>query len=281
MNIPPALSAGFPCSWANMNEAEKRFTSTLIAYAAGDAFGAFYEFAGITNEVPNELLVKDNWPLGGTSDDTSLTILSLLSLSESNPESASKRFLELLSKNQEMLRGLGPTTRNALGLPVKDWERDTIGLTNGALMRTALFGLIFEDTTARKNWVEKLSSNTHRDYAVPAAVVMADCFAGKTISVDQEWRLTDSGVTNDAHDTLQAVFYVSANVATLSETFIMSCSLGGDTDTVAALSGALFASRTNDFEEVFSLPWLSQVDWEGVSHLKDALETVFAKMAEV
>jgi ADP-ribosyl-[dinitrogen reductase] hydrolase len=280
MKIPLALSAGFPCSWESMNEAEKRITSTLIAYAAGDAFGAFYEFAEITNDVPNKLLVKDNWPLGGTSDDTSLTILSLLSLSESNPESASKRFLKLLRENRESLRGLGPTTRNALGLPVKDWERDSIGLTNGALMRTAMFGLIFQELRDCRNWVEKLSSNTHRDYAVSAAVLMADCFAGSEIPVDKNWAPPGSGVTNDANETLQAVLYVSANATKLSETYIMSCSLGGDTDTVAALSGALFASRNSNFEEVFSLPWLSQVDWKGISYFKDALETVFSKMAE-
>ncbi len=38
----------------------------LLAYAAGDAFGVYYEFLEQTpKEIPQVLLPKDGWPFGG------------------------------------------------------------------------------------------------------------------------------------------------------------------------------------------------------------------------
>lgn len=110
-----------------MSDSEKRLATALIAYAAGDAFGAFYEFTERTSEIPNVLRKKLDWPFGSTSDDTSLTLLTLLSLRARNVEESAKDFLTLIRQNQSQLRGLGPTTRAALGLPVKDFEVNSIG----------------------------------------------------------------------------------------------------------------------------------------------------------
>lgn len=279
MKIPESLAAILPRPWDEMNEIEKRFSVTFIAYAAGDAFGAFYEFANTNAEVKNELRAKENWPLGGTSDDTSLTVLTFLSLSENNPEKAAKRFMELLSNNKDSLRGLGPTTRKALGLPVKEWELNSVGLTNGAMMRTALFGLVFKKEDEREIWVRALSSCTHRDEAVIASNLIADIFSGNRPDLPSSWAPSHKGVSNDAMETLWAVIYVSERAKTIAEGLMLSCSLGGDTDTVAALSGSLLASRSSDLSEVFKLPWLAQVDWSGILHAKEALQIAFERMA--
>jgi ADP-ribosylglycohydrolase len=40
--------------------------------------------------------------------------------------------------------------------------------------------------------------------------------------------------------------------------------LGGDTDTVAALSGSLFAARNPDSADFFDIPWLTKIDWNEI-----------------
>ena len=127
----------------------------LLAYAAGDAFGVYYEYLEkAPKDIPQVLLPKVGWPLGGVSDDTLLSILTIKSLSKKTPTDAAGFFLEELRKAVPRLRGLGPTTRTALGLEVKDGERGIIGETNGAIMRTALCGLYLKEN--RNEWILSL-----------------------------------------------------------------------------------------------------------------------------
>ena len=68
-----------------------RVTSIFRAYAAGDAFGVAHEFVEATDtRVENILLEKEGWPYGGVSDDTMLTLLTVLTLNEENPEAAAE-----------------------------------------------------------------------------------------------------------------------------------------------------------------------------------------------
>ncbi|MEN9882770.1 MAG: hypothetical protein RI916_1197, partial [Actinomycetota bacterium] len=69
----------------------------LLAYAAGDAFGVYYEFLDETpKEIPQVLLSKEGWPFGGVSDDTLLSILTIKSLNQKTPADAAALFLEEL-----------------------------------------------------------------------------------------------------------------------------------------------------------------------------------------
>lgn len=280
MEVPDQISRLLPKQWQDMSVHEKEFTGALIAYAAGDAFGAYYEFTEIVSEVPNELREKEDWPFGGTSDDTSLTILTLLSLSEDSPKAAAQNFLALLHANQESLRGLGPTTRVALGLPVKEREIASIGFTNGAMMRTALLGLIFKETVEREVWVRELATATHRSYAVESSLAMASAFAAGKIESPTHWQPENLGVSNDALETLHAVGFVSERARTPLEAMRLSCTLGGDTDTVAALSAGLISVRPQQLENVFEIAWLEHVDWNGISGFTEALNTVFKRLAK-
>lgn len=280
MEIPSNIQSLLPKPWNQLSDSEKRFTAALIVYAAGDAFGAYYEFSEIVSDIPNELRKKEEWPLGCTSDDTSQTILTLLTLAADTPEAAGQSFIKLLFTNQSKLRGLGPTTRSALGMQVKESEVNSIGFTNGAMMRTALLGLIFQDELERNSWVKALASATHRLYAVETSVLLANAFASGSLDVTSSWGGNNQGVSNDALDTFNAIVQVVQHSDSPLDAMRASCSKGGDTDTVAALSAALISLRPGGLEKVFQIPWLEKVDWNGIYGFTEALKVVFSRLAK-
>jgi ADP-ribosylglycohydrolase len=281
VEIPSSIQSLLPKPWQELSDSEKRFTAALIAYAAGDAFGAFYEFSEIVSDIPNELREKEDWPFGGTSDDTSLTILTLLTLTADSPEGAAQSFIHLLRANRDILRGLGPTTRSALGMQVQEREVNSIGFTNGAMMRTALLGLILNDESERNSWVRALASTTHRLYAVETSVSLASAFALGSLEGTSSWDGNNRGVSNDALDTLKAIGHVVQHSDSPFDAMRVSCSMGGDTDTVSALSAGLISLRTGGLEKVFQIPWLEKVDWNGISGFTEALKVVFLRLAKL
>jgi ADP-ribosylglycohydrolase len=232
----------------------------LLAYAAGDAFGVYYEFLDQTpKEIPQVLLPKEGWPFGGVSDDTLLSILTIKSLSK---ETAAF-FLAELRAAIPRLRGLGPTTRSALGLEVKVGERGVIGETNGAIMRTALCGLFIRHN--RDEWIKALVEVTHKSAkAVECAQIAAGLFAGEDFPDYPNWTPPAVGISLDPLETLQAVVWVVKRSANCADAFALACSLGGDTDTVAALAGALFAARWPEKSDFYSIPWLDDVKWDEI-----------------
>ena len=245
----------------------------LLAYAAGDAFGVYYEFLDETpKEIPQVLLSKDGWPFGGVSDDTLLSILTIKSLSQRTPTDAAALFLEELRASIPRLRGLGPTTRTALGLEVKVGERGVIGETNGAIMRTALCGLYIKNN--RNEWIKALVEVTHNSpKAIECAQIAAGLFAGEDFPDYLDWTPPIGGISLDPLETLQAVVWVVKRANNCAEAFALACSLGGDTDTVAALAGALFAARWPERSDFYSIPWLNDVQWSEIeSDLRECTE---------
>jgi ADP-ribosylglycohydrolase len=245
----------------------------LLAYAAGDAFGVYYEFLGETpKEIPQVLLSKDGWPFGGVSDDTLLSILTIKSLNQRTPAGAAALFLEELRAAIPRLRGLGPTTRTALGLEVKVGERGVIGETNGAIMRTALCGLYIKNN--RNEWIKALVEVTHNSpKAIECAQIAAGLFAGQDFPDYSDWTPPIGGISLDPLETLQAVVWVVKRANNCAEAFALACSLGGDTDTVAALAGALFAARWPERSDFYSIPWLNDVQWSEIeSDLRECTE---------
>ena len=236
----------------------------LLAYAAGDAFGVYYEFLDqIPKEIPQVLLPKEGWPFGGVSDDTLLSILTIKSLSKATPDEAATFFLAELRAAIPRLRGLGPTTRSALGLEVKVGERGVIGETNGAIMRTALCGLFIRHN--RDEWIKALVEVTHKSAkAVECAQIAAGLFAGEEFPDYPNWTPPAVGISLDPLETLQAVVWVVKRSANCADAFALACSLGGDTDTVAALAGALFAARWPEKSDFYSIPWLDDVKWDEI-----------------
>ncbi len=238
----------------------------LLAYAAGDAFGVYYEFLeAAPQEIPQTLLPKEGWPFGGVSDDTLLSILTIKSLTKKTPAEAAQFFLEQLREAVPRLRGLGPTTRTALGLEVRDGERGVIGETNGAIMRTALCGLYIREN--RDEWIKALVEVTHESpKAVECAQIAAGLFAGEDFPDYSDWTAPANGISLDPLETLQAVVWVVKNADNCADAFSLACSLGGDTDTVAALAGALFAARWPEKADFYSIPWLNDVKWDEIEN---------------
>jgi ADP-ribosylglycohydrolase len=272
--------------------------SILRSYAAGDAFGVAYEFSNLFSEVDPEILQeKEGWPFGGVSDDTLLTLLTIEALDFSSIKNTKDNFLSALKLAAPHLRGLGPTTRSALGMPVKDNELSQVGISNGALMRTALLGLAFNEdqNQERREYVRALAEATHRDpAAIGCAIIGSALFADaranggssapylvakrEADAIDMRVALNDwlepicTGVSNESTETLNAVLWVVKLSNSARDALQISCELGGDTDTVAALSTSLLVARARSGANFESIRWLSEINWEEISSLSSAAE---------
>jgi sugar/nucleoside kinase (ribokinase family)/ADP-ribosylglycohydrolase len=273
--------------------------TALFVYAAGDAFGVQYEFKE-GNTVESRLSEIPDWPLGGVSDDTLLTLLSIQSLASSSPVLAQQRFIELLKENLPVLRGLGPTTRASVGLPVKESEVHFIGNSNGAMMRTALLGMAFamDDDLNRRHWVTEIARATHsHERAVATSLIASKLFAvllenssadilavagaeaeaigyRDYFSIDFDPLLQ---VSLDPLHTLKTVIAIAHSSLTVEEAYLAACRQGGDTDTVSALSGALVSLRFPTSHDFYSIPWINQVMWSEISSSNIALEIIYRK----
>lgn len=96
--------------------------TAMLAYATGDAFGVAYEFEPKVTTVPKVMLGKADWPAGGVSDDTLLSLMTISCLDAATPAAGRELFIEKLRVAATTLRGLGPTTRHALGFFVEIHE---------------------------------------------------------------------------------------------------------------------------------------------------------------
>ena len=266
--------------------------SAFIAYAAGDAFGAAHEFVSDRPaKIESVLLGKPDWPFGGVSDDTTLSLLTIASLEGDDADRAAERYLELLKESQHSLRGLGPTTRAALGMSVKPEEVHLIGVSNGGMMRSALLGTVFtsEQSELRRIWVRKSVEITHaHPIAVDAALALSAAFSGavsegmrfKVPTPPDGWRPAADGISLDPDETYRAVLYVANRVKTVEDAFLLACQLGGDTDTVAALSGSLVAAIYREESGLFEIPWLMDVNWSEIPQMKVAIELLIRRRKE-
>ena len=273
----------------------------LRGYAAGDAFGVAYEFSEYHGEVdPEYLREKEGWPYGGVSDDTLLTILTIKAINLESSQKSQEKFLESLRNSIPELRGLGPTTRSALGLPVKEHERNEIGISNGALMRTALLGLAFrpDEAKERRHFVRALASATHKnEIAIGCALIGSALFSDAFIygdshspyeiaerelsEIDLEIALMDwreplcTGVSNESSETLNAVLWALKSSTSARDALQISCELGGDTDTVAALTTSLLIARKRSESDFDSIPWLPAIHWEEVAEIPETAARLY------
>lgn len=281
-----------PSYWENASLIERRAMLALLAYAAGDAYGFQCEFIPrIQAPAPTTIGTKPGWPAGGVSDDTLLTRLTILALSEQTPAQARLAFLDSLQTNLSELRGLGPTTRSALGLQVKESELHQVGTSNGGMMRTAICGIAFSDPILRFEWISALTEATHnRVVARDCAIALATAYGEfdqpiRSVMLAQDldprirerianldsWIPPSDGISNDSLDTLSAVIQIAECSQSLLDTYHRAVLLGGDTDTVAALSAGLYALKNPDAAEFLAINWLDEVDW---SELDDAMDLV-------
>jgi ADP-ribosylglycohydrolase len=192
------------------------------------------------------------------------------------------------------MRGTGPTTRDAVTRYQQTGEiRAASGDTNGALMRILPAGWAIPGTHAdrRREVVIRLTQVTHgAPVAAAAACAVAamgsyaleGCAAADlmTIAMDEfnqvagqdeaaavwlqdlraaadgTWRPGAGGVTIAAAETLTAVVHVLAACGEdVDEAMRYAVGLGGDTDTVAAITGGILGCRTMEV----AIGWLDHV----------------------
>jgi len=130
-------------------EDQRRILLSLLAFAAGDAFGVAYEYLPVRIPVDAQhLATRGDWPVGGVSDDTHLSLITIFAAIDGEPLASGERFLRDLRREIPRLRGLGPTTKAALGLAPDSGEdfavvgTTVIGNTNGGMMRTSVLGAV-------------------------------------------------------------------------------------------------------------------------------------------
>ena len=234
---------------------------------------------------------------GGVSDDTDLSLITIFAARPGDPEGSAGQFIHDLRAELPRLRGLGPSTRAAVGLEPGSADGfaivgpTVIGNTNGGVMRTALLGLGFSsgDDARRRALVSAMASVTHPAKPATQCAVLASALHSRAFeagrlnaadvivdesaalgtleaSVDEwvsevrTWSPPARGISMDPVETLAAVVWVVDRSESLPDAYRLSCDLGGDTDTVAALAGGLVAARSGP-AGVVEIAWIDDVLW--------------------
>lgn len=293
------------------SELEQRTLLTLMAYAAGDAFGVAYEF--LPEKVSVDVTVispRKDWPLGGVSDDTLLSLLTIFAVHPDNPVLSGETFISALHVAAPSLRGLGPTTRAALGLELTAEDMALVGHTNGGMMRTSLLGLAYSPDHAleRRQMVAALARATHVDPSAIACAVLCSALYSAALAGTQEsvvatvraearqldflpddvramlleienWSAPDTGISLNPVETLAAVLWVASRASDCADAYRLSCEMGGDTDTVAALAGGLIAARTFTASDLLAIGWIDEVVWSEIDEVS-AAATALSRMRD-
>jgi ADP-ribosylglycohydrolase len=274
-----------------------RIQAGLLAYAAGDALGLPWE-GRPPHEVAlqdlDELPTPQGWPSGSTSDDTALTLLVAEHLAAAGGIGTPLRFLKELAGRAGSIRGLGPSTKRAVEHFISTGAADDSGAnTNGGAMRALPIGwaLPVSANDRRREWTLALTRLTHSGRgALTAACVMSACaswavegapptllgeiaaeeaaavgpdtaVASAVTALHQgRWSPPAEGISLAPAETVTAVLHCcQAADGDLMVALRLAVSLGGDTDTVAALVGGLLGCRLAPAGIRERLTWLDSV----------------------
>jgi ADP-ribosyl-[dinitrogen reductase] hydrolase len=246
-------------------------------------------------EALEELPARGDWPRGSTSDDTDQLLLVARYLAEESGQVDEREFLTRLAKALPRMRGVGPTTTAAVRGFIETGElRAREGSSIGAAMRALPFGWTtpVAARAQRRELTVRLSRTTH---GAPAAIVSACVVAEMAAwAIEQHpieavvaagldeaermtgwyglgpgtmkpirqsasgiWRPFWAGMALDAVATVASVMLVLRESSGLATAMKRAVSLGGDTDTAAAIVGGILGSRAGDVEG--EIPWLSSV----------------------
>ncbi|MGH3821335.1 MAG: ADP-ribosylglycohydrolase family protein [Pseudonocardiaceae bacterium] len=239
------------------------------------------------------LPARTGWARGATSDDTALTLLVAQHLAERNGAGNARVFLQTLAAAARSINGLGPSTTSAIRYFTATGEPPSSGgTTNGAPMRALPVGWATprEDPERCRRLTIELTRATHPDAdAQCAACVVAACASwslegasGRQLldaAITEEaqarvacqaserlgtmlaslatgsWQPPKQGISLDPAETVTAVLACAERASSLRDGLIHAVRLGGDTDTVAALTGGLLGARMTAAEVLAELPW--------------------------
>ncbi|MDK2792116.1 MAG: ADP-ribosyl-[dinitrogen reductase] hydrolase [Deferribacteres bacterium] len=214
------------------------------------------------------------------SDDTSMLIALATSLFETggnvNPENERKHYLKWFLNGYYTPAGksfgYGETTKQALLTGIAGNNRNTNG--NGALMRSCILTAYYLDKTDRA-LEEASAASCAVTHGHPVSIftniiynyILKQLIYG--ISLEDSMKMAQqkySGVINDINEifekpvfytttaycvtTLQTAIFVNLESTNFYEAVVKSANLGGDADTVAAVTGAI-AGATYGFTEIY------------------------------
>jgi ADP-ribosyl-[dinitrogen reductase] hydrolase len=241
------------------------------------------------------LPARGDWPRGATSDDTAQLLLVAQYLVEANGQISERDFLGRLATALPGMRGAGPTTQAAVRRFLATGElHASDGSSIGAAMRALPFGWAtpVAATAHRRELTMRLSRTTH---GAPEAIISA-CVVAEMAAWAIEQHPVDAVVaaglreaedlaqqhalhpatlqplqratsgdrppntaepTLDALATVASVLHVLREASGLAAAMKHAVSLGGDTDTTAAIVGGILGCQLEDAES--QIPWLSNV----------------------
>jgi ADP-ribosyl-[dinitrogen reductase] hydrolase len=256
-----------------------RVRGCLVGAAVGDALGAPGEFMPREHfdQHPLTEMIGGgpfNWARGQVTDDTVMMLCiaeSFAELGRSDVSDIARRFVGWLDSEPP---DIGNQTRQALqavketGEPfggVVVFEKNPEAAGNGSVMRTAPVGLMFlDDEEARAQAAHTISSITHhhplcRLGCEVVSHIIADLVKGKDLHATFDDRLSDrfgSGyfdrrlvhrnqIKSDGYvlHTVQAAIWAVTRSSTFEEALTVAVNLGGDTDSVGAVAGAIAGSH--------------------------------------
>lgn len=220
---------------------------------------------------------------GYYSDDTMMSLVVATSLIDNNgfnPDDLARRYVELFTSNT--IRGYGKTTLNAINNLIggKHWSESGIAGSygNGTAMRAAPFGVYFRhDIPTLIASVKIDSAMTHASEEAEAGSLAVALAAAHAVNRDTNNLLTrlwevlpdskvktaiyslDSlvpsphitaeqalrliGTKCDVRQTVPAAIYCYLRFDNYQDAVVAAIKAGGDTDTTAAIVGALFGAK--------------------------------------
>lgn len=235
--------------------------SAIYGFAVADAVGVPFEFRNRDQFKCADMVGYGTWnqPKGTWSDDTSMVLATMDAFkpeTEVTLDQIMRNFSKWYHDGKYTPHGncfdIGGTTRQAIDKYDSGFGIDACGGTdeysngNGALMRILPF-VFFEYDEDIIDRVAGITHNTSRSkFACEMYIKVAQSLIGGTfdpfdpyINMIREMQRENIKSTGYVLDTLIACLWSFLNSTSYKEAVLNAVNLGGDTDTIAALTGAL------------------------------------------
>ncbi len=230
-----------------MNE---RLKDAVYGFAVGDALGVPYEFKERGSFCCTDMIGYGTWnqPAGTWSDDTSMVLATCASIKDCGRiilKDMMDKFIQWAFEEEYTANGvrfdIGNTTFNALDIYRK--TNSFHGFTsfesngNGSLMRILPLGFI----TVNDQEICDVSGLTHghqisMDYCRRYVRLIQDILNNKKVEFRYSMPIKSTGFVADTYN---AVLYCVDTTDNYRDCVLKAVNLGGDTDTIAALSGGI------------------------------------------
>ncbi|NOY11074.1 MAG: ADP-ribosylglycohydrolase family protein [Archaeoglobi archaeon] len=295
------------------------FRGCMLGLAAGDALGMpvegmdFDEIRRRFGSVDSFMASEDGLREGEWTDDTEQALIlteSIISTTYFSPEDFANRL-----KRIELSHRYGPTSSKAIANLRRGVSWRESGLesdTNGSAMRSPPIGLVYHHNyNLVEDYAVIASSITHRGSgAIAASVAVAvgiatilnedergveevvkraekyDSLVAEKIEYAYQIRTSsleravkEIGNSIMAFDSVPLAFYCYFSSKTFEQAVVKAASAGGDTDTIAAIAGALKGTEVG----IEGIPerFRRVKDYEKIIGIADGLYETFLKISRI